>query len=147
MKIAKGSILKYKETIKGYAAREGARAEVISDYDGNSTFYVNVHWLDEKANGQNDGGYNIDQFDIVEINTPIEDRPISARGSQNDTRVLKFDDTGKSIALFLSQLLKDPDFNIDEPMTDTYLSEVGFELGWTDAKTKKTVKKLLTLFK
>jgi hypothetical protein len=146
MRITKGSILEYRETLSGYAARGGARAEVTSDYNGSTTGYVNVHWLDEKANGQQDGGYNIDQFDIVEINTPIEDKLVSCRGKQNDNRVLKFGDAGKSIALFLSQLLKDPDFNIDEPMTDTYLSEVGSELGWSDAVTKDTIEKLLTLF-
>lgn len=139
MIITKGSILEYKETIKGYSARGGARAEVTSDYNEEYTRYVNVHWLDEKSNGQNDGGYIFEYFNIIEINTPIEDKLVSSRGKQNDNRVLKFGDDGKSVALFLSQLLKDKDFDLDEQMTDTYLYQVGFELGWSEEETKDII--------
>ena len=93
-----------------------------------------VKWFDDKSNGQKDGYYDISNFEVVKV---VE--PISKRIPQNDNRSFKFSPSGKDIALFLSQLLKDDEFNIDDPITDNYLIEVGYELGWTDENSKYVI--------
>ena len=37
---------------------------------------------------------------------------------------------GIDVVTFMNQLNKDKDFNPNEPMTQAYLEEVGYELGW-----------------
>ena len=46
-------------------------------------------------------------------------------------REMKFTLDGRIVARFLNVLLRDPDFNLDEPITDTYMFEVGNEIGIT----------------
>ena len=46
-------------------------------------------------------------------------------------REMKFTLDGKIVARFLNVLLRDPDFNLEEPITDTYMFEVGHEIGIT----------------
>ena len=47
-------------------------------------------------------------------------------------RELKLTQDGRIISMFLHILRSDPDFNIDEPITDTYLFEVGHECGLSE---------------
>jgi hypothetical protein len=46
-------------------------------------------------------------------------------------REMKFTLDGKIVARFLNVLLRDPDFDMNEPITDTYIFEVGHEIGIT----------------
>jgi len=39
----------------------------------------------------------------------------------------------------IAELMKDPEFDIYEPMTDTYLQEVGYILGWKVETTMRIV--------
>ena len=41
---------------------------------------------------------------------------------------------------FIAELLKDPDLDLSEPIVDTYLFEVGYELGWLQADTAEVIK-------
>jgi hypothetical protein len=41
---------------------------------------------------------------------------------------------------FISQLLDDPNLDLNEPIVDTYLFEVGYELGWEQAETGDVIK-------
>lgn len=36
---------------------------------------------------------------------------------------------------FIAQLLNDPKLDLNEPMIDSYLFEVGYELGWEQSET------------
>jgi hypothetical protein len=134
MKLGKGSIVVWNNKISCYSAEKGASAEVTSDYNGGLSEFLMVKWFDDKSNGQKDGYYDISNFEVVKV---VE--PISKRIPQNDNRSFKFSPSGKDIALFLSQLLKDDEFNIDDPITDNYLIEVGYELGWTDENSKYVI--------
>lgn len=60
--IPKGSILKWRKEIPYYSAKGGARAKVVKDYT-TQTDYINVEWIDEKANGQGSGGYDRNNFE------------------------------------------------------------------------------------
>jgi hypothetical protein len=40
---------------------------------------------------------------------------------------------------FIAELLKDPTLNLNEPIVDNYLFEVGYELGWELDKTKDII--------
>jgi hypothetical protein len=46
-------------------------------------------------------------------------------------REMKFTLDGRIVARFLKILLRDENFNLDEPITDTYMFEVGHEIGIT----------------
>lgn len=46
-------------------------------------------------------------------------------------REIKFTLDGKIVARFLHILFRDPDFDMNEPITDTYMFEVGHEIGIT----------------
>ena len=35
---------------------------------------------------------------------------------------------------FIAQLLNDPDLDLNEPMIDSYLFEVGYEMGWEQSE-------------
>jgi hypothetical protein len=39
----------------------------------------------------------------------------------------------------IAQLMKDPTFAIADPMTDAYLQEVGYEIGWRPETTMRIV--------
>jgi hypothetical protein len=40
---------------------------------------------------------------------------------------------------FIAELLKDPTLDLNEPMVDNYLFEVGYEMGWEWSKTKDVI--------
>lgn len=40
---------------------------------------------------------------------------------------------------FISQLLTDPALDLNEPMVDNYLFEVGYELGWPETETNELI--------
>ena len=40
---------------------------------------------------------------------------------------------------FISQLTTDPSLDLNEPMVDSYLFEVGYELGWPQAETHELI--------
>jgi hypothetical protein len=63
--IPKGSIVEWRETIKYYNTKKGAKARVLEDYTTeheSNDKCINVEWLDDKANGQSNGGYHLDMF-------------------------------------------------------------------------------------
>jgi len=63
--IPKGSIVEWGETIKFFSAIGGAKAIVLEDYTTeheSNDKCINVEWLDDKANGQSNGGYHLDMF-------------------------------------------------------------------------------------
>jgi hypothetical protein len=54
-------------------------------------------------------------------------------------REMKFTLDGRIVARFLNVLLRDPDFNLDEPITDTYMFEVGNEIGISRSQVKMII--------
>jgi hypothetical protein len=63
--IPKDSIVEWSETRKYYNANGGAKARVLEDYTTeheSNDKCINVEWLDDKANGQSNGGYHLDMF-------------------------------------------------------------------------------------
>ncbi len=48
--------------------------------------------------------------------------------------------TGIKAFQFIAELLKDPDLDLNEPIVDNYLFEVGYELGWPQADTAEVIK-------
>ena len=40
---------------------------------------------------------------------------------------------------FIAELLKDKDLDLNEPMVDNYLFEVGYELGWEKGQTMRVI--------
>jgi hypothetical protein len=63
--IPKDSILEWVETRKFYNVIGGAKARVTEDYtteDKSNDLCIQVEWLDEKANGQENGGYLLGMF-------------------------------------------------------------------------------------
>jgi hypothetical protein len=54
-------------------------------------------------------------------------------------REIKFTQDGKIVAMFLKKLLRDPDFDLNEPITDTYMFEVGHEAGITRSQVKMII--------
>lgn len=63
--IPKDSIVEWKEERNHYNVKGGAKARVTEDYttehESNDKCIL-VEWLDEKANGQNNGGYYLEMF-------------------------------------------------------------------------------------
>ena len=53
--------------------------------------------------------------------------------------------TNPLVVLFLSQLLKDKDFDITKPATDTYFYEVGYEIGFAPVETSHILNSLLDM--
>jgi hypothetical protein len=47
-------------------------------------------------------------------------------------REYNFTQMGKIVTMFLAQLLRDKKVDLDKPMTDTYLFEVGYEMGLSE---------------
>lgn len=63
--IPKGSIVEWGETIKFFSAIGGAKAIVLEDYTTeheSNDKTIQVEWIDEKANGQSNGGYYLEKF-------------------------------------------------------------------------------------
>jgi hypothetical protein len=60
-------------------------------------------------------------------------------------RELKLTQDGRIISMFLHMLRSDPDFDIDEPITDTYLFEVGYECGLSDQEIQVIVMMLVNM--
>jgi hypothetical protein len=63
--IPKGSIVEWRETIKYFSAIGGAKAIVLEDYTTeheSNDKTIQVEWIDEKANGQSNGGYYLEKF-------------------------------------------------------------------------------------
>jgi len=52
---------------------------------------------------------------------------------------------GVQIGLFIKQLTSDPQFEINEEMTSTYLEEVGYELGLSRGDTIQICNKMIEL--
>jgi hypothetical protein len=70
--IPKGSIIKWRKEIPYYSAKGGAKAKLVQDYTTETNF-VFVEWIDELKNGQENGGYDRNNFeDEVELPTPTE---------------------------------------------------------------------------
>lgn len=70
--IPKGSILKWRKEIPYYSAKGGAKAKVVQDYTTETNF-IFVEWIDELKNGQENGGYDRNNFeDEFEQPTPTE---------------------------------------------------------------------------
>lgn len=47
--------------------------------------------------------------------------------------------TGIKAFQFIAELLKDKDLDLNEPIVDNYLFEVGYELGWPQADTVEVI--------
>ena len=63
--IPKGTILEWGETRKSYSAIGGAKARVTEDYTTeheSKDKCIQIEWLDEKARGQENGGYSLEGF-------------------------------------------------------------------------------------
>jgi hypothetical protein len=54
-------------------------------------------------------------------------------------REMKFTLDGKIVTRFLHILFRDPDFNLEEPITDTYMFEVGNEIGISRSQVKMII--------
>lgn len=75
--IPKDSILEWKEDVKYYSAKGGAKARVIEDYTTeheSKNKCIQIEWLDEKARGQENGGYSLEGFkeDFEQPSVPTE---------------------------------------------------------------------------
>jgi hypothetical protein len=57
-------------------------------------------------------------------------------------REYNFTQMGKIVTMFLTQLLRDKKVDLDKPMTDTYLFEVGYEMGLSEDNIMKIVSEL-----
>ena len=47
-------------------------------------------------------------------------------------REYNFTQMGKIVTMFLTRLLRDKEVDLNKPMTDTYLFEVGYEMGLSE---------------
>ena len=65
MNLKKGTILEWTITRELYSAKKGVQAILINDYNNNTDNYVHIHWIDDKANGQQNGDYEINSFIVV----------------------------------------------------------------------------------
>lgn len=57
-------------------------------------------------------------------------------------REVEFTQLGRTITMFLSQLLRDKNVDLNKPMTDTYLMEVGYEMGLIEVETEYIITEL-----
>ena len=60
-------------------------------------------------------------------------------------REYNFTQMGKIVTMFLTQLLRDKKVDLDKPMTDTYLFEVGDEMGLSEDNIMKIISELKTM--
>jgi len=60
-------------------------------------------------------------------------------------REFKFTQIGRIVTMYLAQLLRDKEVDINEPMTDTYLFEIGYEMGLSEDNIMKIVSELKTM--
>jgi hypothetical protein len=56
-----------------------------------------------------------------------------------------FTQMGKIVTMFLTQLLRDKGVDLNKPMTDTYLFEVGYEMGLSEDNIMKIISELKTM--
>ena len=57
-------------------------------------------------------------------------------------REYNFTQMGKIVTMFLTQLLRDKKVDLYKPMTDTYLFEVGYEMGLNEDNIIKIISEL-----
>jgi hypothetical protein len=60
-------------------------------------------------------------------------------------REYNFTQMGKIVTMFLTQLLRDKGVDLNKPMTDTYLFEVGYEMGLSEDNIMKIISELKTM--
>ena len=60
-------------------------------------------------------------------------------------REYNFTQMGKIVTIFLAQLLRDKKVDLDKPMTDTYLFEIGYEMGLSEDNIMKIISELKTM--
>ena len=60
-------------------------------------------------------------------------------------REYNFTQMGKIVTMFLTRLLRDKEVDLNKPMTDTYLFEVGYEMELSEDNIMKIVSKLKTM--
>jgi hypothetical protein len=60
-------------------------------------------------------------------------------------REYNFTQMGKIVTMFLTQLLRDKGVDLYKPMTDTYLFEVGYEMGLSEDNIMKIISELKTM--
>jgi hypothetical protein len=60
-------------------------------------------------------------------------------------REYNFTQMGKIVTMFLTRLLRDKEVDLDKPMTDTYLFEVGYEMGLSEDNIMKIISELKTM--
>jgi hypothetical protein len=113
--IPKGAILEWKETIKYYSAKKGARARVTEDYTTLCDL-VKVEFLDDLSNGQVNGGY----YGYMFKDEPIKETPPTSQCRNQHT----FDKVKEVI-----QILKTLDNGdcVDGETMDYIVKELGFE--------------------
>lgn len=59
--LKEGDIITWNDSVGGYNAHEGAKARVVRDFHRKDE-YVVIEWIDNIANGQNNGNYYINMF-------------------------------------------------------------------------------------
>lgn len=74
-----GDLVKF-DGVGPYAALKGATARVVKINEENE--WLNVEWIDYKANGQMDGNYKISQFEA--LNKPVENKPVETSELKNE---------------------------------------------------------------
>jgi len=60
-------------------------------------------------------------------------------------REYNFTQTGKIVTMFLTRLLRDKEVDLNKTMTDTYLFEIGYEMGLSEDNIMKIVSELKTM--
>jgi hypothetical protein len=60
-------------------------------------------------------------------------------------REYNFTQMGRIVTIFLAQLLRDKKVDLDKPMTDTYLFEIGYEMGLSEDNIMKIISELKTM--
>jgi hypothetical protein len=60
-------------------------------------------------------------------------------------REYNFTQMGKIVTMFLTRLLRDKEVDLNKPMTDTYLFEVGYEMELSEDNIMKIVSELKTM--
>jgi predicted Zn-dependent protease with MMP-like domain len=60
-------------------------------------------------------------------------------------REYNFTQMGKIVTMFLTRLLRDKEVDLNKPMTDTYLFEVGYEMGLSEDNIMKIISELKTM--
>ena len=60
-------------------------------------------------------------------------------------REYNFTQMGKIVTMFLTRLLRDKEVDLNKTMTDTYLFEVGYEMGLSEDNIMKIISELKTM--